>query len=176
MKTLIAMTLFGAAFAISAGASPADPPKLKDKSQVDPAVLEGGYRIISSEKDGKSVPKAEIKGFIVSITRDSIVGTDKDLKELYVSDYTIDSTKTPWKIDMKSLPGEKPFPPSGLAAKEGSTVSGIVKKEGRVITLVYALPGGDAPTEFKTKMNQQMFVMRSGVDDNGVPNKFQEGP
>jgi hypothetical protein len=76
---------------------------------------------------------------------------------------------------MKTVPPAKPFPTGGLP-QEGMTATGLVKKEGDTITLIYALPGGAAPTEFKTKAKQQMFVMKGFVDETVLPNKFPEEP
>ena len=37
---------------------------------------------------------------------------------------------------------------------------GLVKKEGDTLTLVYALPGGETPKEFKAGEKQHLFVMK----------------
>ena len=88
-------------------------------------------------------------------TADKIVGTDKDKKEFFAASYTLDTTKKPWVIKMKSL-----------APKEGAESVGLVKVEGDSVTLVYSLPGVAAPTEFKTKDKQHLFVLkRVGAKD-----------
>ena len=126
--------------------------------------LDGTYTIVSGEEDGKAIPAERLKGAVVRITDGKIVGTDKDRKELFAATYKVDTTKKPWKIDMKSM-----------EPKEAST-TGLVKKEGDTLTIIYALPGGDAPTEFKTKAKQQMFVLKSFAADPPKPNKFREDP
>jgi hypothetical protein len=37
---------------------------------------------------------------------------------------------------------------------------GLIASEGETVKLIYALPGGKAPTEFKTAEKQQMFVLK----------------
>ena len=123
-----------------------------------PALLEGGYTIVSGEKDGHAIPKAEIEGALVRFTGDKIVGTDKDKKEFFAASFTLDTDKTPWVITMKSI-----------APKE-ATATGLVKRDGDSVTVIYALPGGEAPKEFKTKEKQQLFVLKNLNKD--MPNKF----
>ena len=42
----------------------------------------------------------------------------------------------------------------------GGTAEGLIKRDGNTVMLIYALPGGETPTEFKTKEKQQMFTMK----------------
>jgi uncharacterized protein (TIGR03067 family) len=113
------------------------------------APLEGGYGIVAGEENGKTVPPEHLKGSIVLFTADKIVGTDKDKKEIFSSSYVLDTNHTPWIIKMKN---------SGPKETE---VLGLIKKEGDSVTVIYALPGGEAPKEFHTKDKQNMFVMKS---------------
>lgn len=141
MKVLITTGLLALAVSVSAVAD--------DKKPDDKAKLEGGYTIVSGEKAGKAIPENEIKGSIVRFTGDKILGTDKDKKEFFSADYTLDTSKTPWVITMTS---KQP--------KEAKT-TGLIKKDGDTVTVIYALPGGDAPKDFKTKDNQQLFVLKN---------------
>lgn len=175
MKSVIAIALFGSALALSAMAGQPEQLTPKQKADIGPVPLEGGYTVVSAERDGKAIPEADLKGLIVRFTRHDMLGTGKNLKNLYGASYTLDTTKTPWKIDMKTTPPEKPFLTKEVL-KEPVTATGLVKKEGGVITLIYTLPGGEVPTEFKTKEKQQMLVMKSFVDDMVFPNKFPEEP
>jgi uncharacterized protein (TIGR03067 family) len=151
MKSLIAAGLF----ALSAAVVSAEPPQPDGKPapRVDEkkatASLEGGYTIVSGEKAGKAIPEAEIKGSIVRFTGDKILGTDKDKKEFFSATFTLDTSKTPWVIEMTSKQPKE------------AKATGLIKKEGDTITIVYALPGGEAPKEFKTKEGQQLFVLKS---------------
>ena len=136
--------------------------------------LVGTYTVVSGEKDGKPLPKEGFEGAVVKITDKTMVGTDKDKKEFYSASYTLDTSKTPWTITMTTTAhgttarkddkkdkeerkdgdkGEKP-------ATETMNASGLVKVDGDTLTIIYALPGGKAPTEFKTGEKQQMFVLK----------------
>lgn len=113
------------------------------------AKLEGKYMIVSGEEDGKPVPDNRVEGAIVRFTPKEIVSTNKDKTEVFAATYTLDTTKKPWAIKMKST---KP--------KEGDA-TGLIKQEGDTLTLVYSLPDVPAPTGFKTKeKGQHLFVMK----------------
>lgn len=140
------MTL--AAFALGVvGAAWLDNPATADDKAAPK--LDGGYTVVSGERDGRPIPEDRIKGSIVKFAGNAIVGTDKDKKEFFAATYTLDTTKTPWVINMKS------------AAPKEETTAGVIKKDGDTITIAYALPGGTAPTEFKTKEKQHLFVLKA---------------
>lgn len=146
MRILLSCALFGATTFLVSGLTAED-------KKADPkgggTKLDGGYTIVSGETDGKAIPAEKIKGSTVRFSGDTITGTDKDKKEFFASKFTLDTSKKPWVIKMKSV-----------APKEAET-TGLVKKDGDTITIVYALPGGDAPTEFKTKEKQNLFVLKN---------------
>lgn len=110
--------------------------------------LDGEYAIVIGEKDGKTIPEEQLKGSIVRITGDKMIGMDKDRKELFASTFTINADTTPMQIKMKStLP-------------EDTEAVGLIKKDDVAVTIIYALPGGAEPKEFKTKQLQQLFVLK----------------
>ena len=164
MNKLLAAALFALTMGFTAvAAQPERAPDDKKATEKKPPVLEGGYTLVSGEKDGKAIPEADIKGALVRITDTNIVGTDKDKKELFAGTYTLDTGKTPWTMTMTS---------KDKSGKE-VTAQGIVKKDGDTVTIIYALPGGEAPKEFKTKDRQHLFVLKNtGKDTPKDPNKF----
>jgi uncharacterized protein (TIGR03067 family) len=117
-----------------------------------PAKLNGTYTITAGEEDGKPIPAARFEGAVVIFTDDTVAGTDKEKKEIFSSKYKLDAAKKPWAIHMKT---KEP--------KEAES-QGLVKMEGDTVTIIYAKPGGEKPTEFKTKENQHMFVMKKKAD------------
>ncbi len=142
-KLFLGTALIGAALA--AGVAAAD-----DKAGTAGSLkLDGGYTLVSGEKDGKAIPEERIKGSIVKFAGSTITGTDKDKKEFFASTYTLDASKSPAVIKMKST-----------SPKEAEAV-GLVKKEGDTVTIIYALPGSPAPTEFNTKEGQHLFVLKN---------------
>lgn len=110
--------------------------------------LEGTYTIVSGEEGGEPIPEPRIKGSVVKFTADKITGTDKDRKEFFAATYKLDTSKTPHRIMMKSS-----------TPKESET-TGLIEKKAETVRIIYALPGGEEPTEFKTKEKQQMFVLK----------------
>lgn len=116
--------------------------------------LEGGYTIVSGEKYGTPIPEDEVKGATVRIAENGIIVTDKDKKDVYATAYVLDpaaSADGPIKITLTSK----------LAPSEGKVAKGLIEKKGDTVRLIYALEGGEAPTEFKTKEKQLMFVMKN---------------
>lgn len=161
MKSLIAALVFGLAVAVTVSAeSPTTPDEKKADEKKAEVSLEGGYTLVSGEKDGKAIPEDHIKGSIVKFTGDKIIGTDKDKKEFFSSTFKLDTTKKPWAITMTSKEPKE------------ATAKGLIKKEGDTITIIYALPGGETPTEFKTKKDQNMFVLKNMNKGGKEPNKF----
>ncbi|MDY3559741.1 TIGR03067 domain-containing protein [Gemmata sp. JC673] len=156
MRTFVSALLFAAATVVVLTGSPGTADDKKDEKKAA-GELDGGYTIVSGQKDGKAIPEGEIKGSLVRFTGDKIVGTDKDKKEFFAATYTIDKAKTPWAIKMTSHQPKE------------STANGLIKKEGDTITIVYALPGGETPKEFKAGEKQHLFVLKNM---NPVPNKF----
>jgi uncharacterized protein (TIGR03067 family) len=148
------MTLAIAAVLLTSGAAFADD-KSKDNASGAPLDLLGAYTILSGERSGEKEPAERIEGVTVRIAEDAIVVLDKDKKEVYADTYKVDTRSKPWKITMTSK--ITPHSKSG----EESVAQGLIEKQGDTVKLIYALPGGETPTEFKTKEKQLMFVMKS---------------
>lgn len=110
--------------------------------------LVGSYVIIGGERAGKPLPKEDV-GNLVVFTKNTIVVHDKDKKETYSAKYHLHADDDPVTIHMTSVKPEK-----------GKRVNGIIKRDGDVVTLVYAQPGGKAPTEFKTQDKQLLIRLK----------------
>jgi len=144
-KLLLTATLFGGVALLTSATGAQE----KDKFAVEAPKLDGGYTIVSGEEDGKAVPADRIKGAIVRFNGDTITGTDKDKKEFFAAKFTVETDKKPWVIKIRST------------EPKAADASGLIKKEGDTVTLIYAKPGGAMPTEFKTKENQHLFVLKA---------------
>jgi uncharacterized protein (TIGR03067 family) len=129
----------------------------KKKSGIsgEPSDLLGGYTIIAAEKYGEKEPPERIEGTTVRIADDAIIVMDKDKKEVYAQTYKIDTKSNPWKITLKSR-----ITPNNQKGEE-MEAKGLIAKDGDTVKLIYALPGGEFPTEFKTKAKQLMFVLKN---------------
>lgn len=164
MRIFVSTLLFAAAVAamtVTTNPATSDDKKTDDKKGA--VSLEGGYTLVSGEENGKPAPEERIKGSIVRFTGDKIVATDKDKKEFFAAEYKLDTSKTPWVITMTSKQPKE------------ATTTGLIKKEGDTITIIYALPGGETPKEFKTKDKQNLFVLKNmnkGEKGGKEPNKF----
>jgi len=115
--------------------------------------LVGVYEIVSGEKFGVEEPEERIEGSTVRFTKDRVVVADKEEKEVYGATYKLESGEAEdgaRKITLKSK----------LAAKEDQVAHGLIEKKDGKVRLIYAIQGGEAPTEFKTKDKQLMFVLK----------------
>jgi len=163
MKQVLTFAALGVAltaFALRAD----DPPATKPVDKGDTGLsLTGGYVIVSGEQDGKPLPKEKFAGSAVQFTKDEVIGTDKDKKHLFVAKYTLNTAKTPWVITMTGLTPDK------------SEATGLIEKKGDTVRIIYNLPGGKAPDDFKTDEKQNMFVLKAetkaGAGEKGTPSK-----
>lgn len=114
--------------------------------------LIGSYVIVSGEKEGEKLDAERLKDVAVQIAANAITTFDKDKKQVYAATYEIDANRKPWRITMTATI----TPVDG----KGTKAEGLIMAEGDTVKLIYALPGGKAPTEFKTGARQQMFVMK----------------
>jgi len=120
-----------------------------DNTVDETAGLTGAYAIVSVEKNGEKLPDKLVQGQMVRISPDHIFVVDHENKQTIVATYRLNASTVPWCIMMLSV-----LPQPGQEAR------GLVKREGDLVWLIYHLPGGDAPTEFKTKQKQLLVVLR----------------
>jgi uncharacterized protein (TIGR03067 family) len=128
-------------FAVSACTSSSDSPKA--------ANLTGEYRIISGERNGALIDQKELSDATITIRDKTITAYDKERKETFAATYTLETKQTPWKITMISTKA----PEVGVIAK------GLIEVNQNSVKLIYALPNGQPPMDFKAGQQQQMFDM-----------------
>jgi uncharacterized protein (TIGR03067 family) len=122
-------------------------------SQLKASELAGGYTIVSGEKFGLKEPEERIKGSTVRFSDDRVVVADKDKKEVYGATYELEPGQGQGATRIKMT--------SKLGSQEGEVARGLIEKKGDEVRLIYALPGGAEPTEFRTGEKQLMFVMKN---------------
>ncbi len=126
--------------------------KTKD-SKAHAEQLVGTYEIISGEKEGKEIESARLKDVRVQIAANAITTYDKDKKEIYAASYELDTSHKPWRLTMTATL----TPVDG----KGTKAEGLIEKtDNETVKLIYALPGGEAPTEFRAHEKQQLFVLK----------------
>ena len=134
--------------------APACTGRSSDQPKAD---LTGEYRIVGGERNGAPIDQTELTDTAIYITDKTIIAYDKERKEMFAATYTIDTKQTPWQITMISTKS----PDVGTVAK------GLIKAEQDKVKLVYALPNGQPPTDFKAGQEQQMFDMVKASQASG---------
>ncbi len=148
MKAILqACAILGLTFGVGFAEDKAPKPEKSD--------LDGTYTIVKGEKDGKEIPAERLNGCIIKFEGDKILGTDKDKKEFFGSTFKIDASAKPSKIMMVSI-----------TPKKGDKADGVIEITKDTIKLCYALPGGETPTEFKTKEKQHCFELKRIAKDD----------
>jgi uncharacterized protein (TIGR03067 family) len=112
--------------------------------------LEGQHQIVSGERDGKPMDEAVIKGATFRFAGEKVTAATKDGTAFLTAEYTLDASKKPCVIVMKLTEG----------TDKGKELKGLIERTGETIRIVYAAPGAEAPTEFKTKANQAMYTLK----------------
>ena len=127
-----------------------------------PSDLAGGYEIVAGEKFGAPEPADRVKGSTVRFSEDRVVVMDKDSKEVYGATYALEPAEAAAGAAATGAVGSKIKMTSKLgdAGSENQVAMGLIDKDGDKVRLIYALPGGEAPQEFKTKAGQLMFVLK----------------
>jgi uncharacterized protein (TIGR03067 family) len=121
-------------------ADPADKPK-----------LDGQHAIVAMERNGIALEQSDYKGATLRFTGDKVVGANKDNTEFLTADCTLNSDKKPCEIVLKITSG----------SNKGKELQGLIERKDNTIRLIFANPGGDRPTEFKTKENQVMYTLQA---------------
>ncbi len=139
------------------GQEPARRESSKDET-AEVAKLVGTYRITTGERNGKKIDADKLADVTVRIEKKVITTFDKDKKEFYAAAYELDTKQKPWKIMMTATI----VPVADKNAKtdgKGNKAEGLIEISGETVKLIYSLPEGNAPTEFKAGEKQQMFVL-----------------
>jgi uncharacterized protein (TIGR03067 family) len=112
--------------------------------------LDGQHAIVAMERNGKADEEAVFKGATIRFTDDKLVAANKDGTEFLTADFTLNADKAPCAIVLKATSG----------SNKGKELQGLIERKDNTIRLIFAHPGGDRPTEFKTKENQVMYTLR----------------
>lgn len=118
------------------------------------ANLTGNYRIVSGERNGTAIDQNELNNASITISDSTITAYDKERKETFIATYTLETKQKPWTITMTSV----------KAPETGAIAKGLIEADKNSVKLIYALPHGQPPTDFRAGEQQQMFVMeKTGI-------------
>jgi uncharacterized protein (TIGR03067 family) len=142
MKLFLPVIL--AAGLLVAAAAAQDETTKKDLGQI-----QGTWRLVSRERDGKADPAEAIKGVLVTHEGDkfSFTGSASGSGAMKGT-FKLDATKKPKAVDR--MPADGP--------QKGKTLPGIYRLEGDTLTICVSVEGKDRPTEFATKPNSGLVL------------------
>jgi hypothetical protein len=135
----------------------------KKAAACDPQQFIGTYHIVSGQQHDRVLPKEEIAGTKSIITAATIVTQDKNEQETYSASYQLAPGRNgACRLTMTS---------EATPARKEITTHGLIKREGRTVTLIYALPGGATPDDFQPDAHQQLFVLKPEVKEKPAATK-----
>ncbi len=130
------------------------PARCQEPTKADknaPLSLLGDYRIVAVEISGEKEPEERVFGTLVHVTEEQLMVEDRDHKSTpYIGSYEVDTKKKPNVITMTGL----------TSPTKDETIKGLIEREGDQLRLIYALPGGEMPADFKSKDKQVLIVMK----------------
>lgn len=131
--------------------------------------LAGSYQIIAGESSGKQILPERLTDVTVRITEKTITTYDGDRHERFSANYRLNTDRRPWRIHMVSRPAAagNGAAPAGNAG--ATTSEGLIELTEKGAKVIYALPSGETPKDFKTGELQQMFVLQRLPDEKDKP-------
>jgi uncharacterized protein (TIGR03067 family) len=138
---------------LSAGPAQAQAQETGQEDQLIGVQMIGTYKLVSGSNGGKDIPKDQLAGGRVQIGRTVMTTFDAENKEVYVVRYKVERDEEPARIGMVVTSSSRPD-------SVGMKARGLVKVEGRKLTLIYDYKGEDFPSDFEPKGDtQNRFVM-----------------
>jgi uncharacterized protein (TIGR03067 family) len=107
------------------------------------AKIQGTWRYVSVEMEGKKSPAEELKGLTITFTGDKWVVRQGD-KTLHAGTQKLNPSKTPPQLDAPITEGEG----------KGTTMLGIYELKGDTLRVCFDPKGKERPTSFTPKAGQ----------------------
>lgn len=114
--------------------------------------LSGVYKIISKEGDNGPLIDTKIDGHKLIISENLITTIDSEGNKVFEAVYQLNTLELPMGIEMISMFAHG-------SEKKHLELPGNIEKRGDPIRLIYALPGGDDPRDFKVGPKQELLVL-----------------
>jgi uncharacterized protein (TIGR03067 family) len=128
----------------------ADKPSGKEADKkTDNEKLQGTWKVVSGESEGKEAPIDELKQATWVFKGDKLIVTKAT--ESHESDYKIDPTQKPKTIDVT--------PRQGPEEEKDKTFPGIYQLDGDTLKLCMNGPDMERPTEFVTKEGTRLMLL-----------------
>lgn len=105
--------------------------------------IQGTWRFVAHEMDGKKAPPEETKKMTITFKDDKWTVRDGD-KVVQAGTHKFDPSKKPAQVDAKVTEGEG----------KGSNMLGIYELKGDTIKVCFDVMGKERPTSFSTKEGQ----------------------
>jgi hypothetical protein len=114
--------------------------------------LSGVYKVISKEGDNGPLLGTKIDGHKLIISESLITTLDSEGNKVFEAIYQLNPLELPMAIEMISSFAHG-------SEKKHIELTGNIEKRGDPIRLIYALPGGDDPRDFKVGPKQELLVL-----------------
>jgi uncharacterized protein (TIGR03067 family) len=143
MKTLVAAGVVVALAVCAVGAQ-------DDASKKDLKAMEGTWAVTVHEFGGEKLSEEQNKQFNGKlVVKDGKYTVYMGDTKIGAGTVKLDASKTPRHVDAISSEGDE----------KGKAMPGIYKFEGETMMVCFGQPGGDRPTEFKTKKDTQQILL-----------------
>lgn len=139
MKVSAFLVVVPAAFVVGVGVLTAGGDN--DAIKKDRKKMEGTWRVISYQKDGKKTPAEQLEKTRSIFNADGTAMVQREGKTIAQGNIKIDPSKKPKQSEAIYTEGEL----------KGKTVLGIYDIDGDNMKICFSLPGKDRPTEFSSK-------------------------
>jgi len=116
-------------------------------NKADLKMMEGTWKAVMEEADGKPAGEAEKGAPFKLVVKDGKFTVYFDDKKLTAGAIKLDAAKKPKEIDAEQ--GEGPF--------KGMVQKGLYEFKGTEMRVIFAEPGKDRPTTFKTREGEVLL-------------------
>jgi len=119
-----------------------------DAAKKDAEKLQGTWKLVSLEVDGKKATKGEIKQEQKMVVEGDKFSSTVDDKHSFKGTFKLDPTKKPKAVDVQVTEGDF----------KGKTLLGIYDVEKDSLRACYAPPGKERPAEFDSKAGSGLYL------------------
>jgi uncharacterized protein (TIGR03067 family) len=150
-----AAIIFGLSLGMCLAVNPAKAQEAGQEDQLIGVQMIGTYKLVSGSNGGKDIPKEHLNGR-VQIGRSVMTTYDADNKEVYVVRFNVEREEEPARIGMVVTSSSRPD-------SVGMKARGLVKVEGKKLTLIYDYKGEEFPSDFKPNGDSQNLLVMERV-------------